>query len=117
MRSQVAYHNEEFLLSVYDSTRADELAQVTWEQGQREAFVKWQFEMQRNEYKARYPDAEYDVILVDDQPAGRIWIGRDAEQIRLMDSALLPTFQNRGAGTVLLHWLIDEAKATGKALR
>lgn len=114
---QVAEHDDEFLLSVYYSTRAEELAQATWQPGQREAFVKWQYEMQRAEYQARYPDAEYDVVLVDDQPAGRIWIGRDAEEIRLLDIALLPEFQNCGVGTLLLRWLIDEAKAANKALR
>lgn len=114
---RVTPDDEEFLLSVYDSTRADELAQVQWQVGQREAFVKWQFDMQRREYDVRYPDAEYSLILIDDSPAGRIWIGRDNEEIRLLDIALLPEFQNRGAGTVLLRWLIDEANKSGKALR
>src|SRR5712664_2083591 len=109
--------DEEFLLSVYDSTRAEELAQVQWQEGQKEAFVKWQCELQRREYDARYPDAEYNLILIDDSPAGRIWIGRDAEQIRLLDIALLPEFQNRGTGKVLLRRLIDEAQSTHKPLR
>ena len=109
--------DDEFLLSVYESTRADELAQVVWEAGQREAFVKWQFEMQRREYDVRFPDAAYFVIMIDDRPAGRIWIGTTDNEIRLLDIAILPEFQNRGAGTVLLGWLIDEAKAANKALR
>jgi GNAT superfamily N-acetyltransferase len=113
----VAPEDDEFLLSVYDSSRAEELAQAVWQPGQREAFVRWQFELQRTEYLTRFPNAEYDVVLVDDQPAGRIWIGRDADQIRLLDIALLPEFQNRGAGAVLLRWLIDEARAANKALR
>src|ERR1041385_8591299 len=109
--------DEVVLVCVYDSSRAEELAQVPGPEGQKEAFVKWQFDLQRREYDARFPDAEYDVILVDDQPAGRIWIGRDAEQIRLLDIALLPEFQNRGAGTMLLKLLIDEAKKANKPLR
>ncbi|MDQ3805151.1 MAG: GNAT family N-acetyltransferase [Acidobacteriota bacterium] len=113
----VAPADEEFLLGVYLSTRADELAQVAWAEGQREAFVRWQFDLQRREYEARFPDAEYSVILVDGRPAGRIWVGRDPEQIRLLDIALLPEFQNRGAGTLLLGRLMDEAARTGKALR
>lgn len=113
----VTASDQEFLLSVYTSTRAEELAQVQWEPGQQEAFVKWQFEMQRREYGARFPDAEYDVIEIDGQPAGRMWIGRDSEQIRLMDIALLPEFQNRGAGTLLVNCLIDEARSSGKRLR
>lgn len=109
--------DDAFLLSVYASTRADELAQVQWEEGQQEAFVKWQFEMQRREYDARFPGAEYDVIDIDDKPAGRLWIGRGENEIRLLDIALLPEFQNRGAGTFLIKQLIDEAKITGKRLR
>jgi GNAT superfamily N-acetyltransferase len=113
----VTLADDPFLLSVYASTRADELAQVQWQEGQQEAFVKWQFDMQRREYDARFPDAEYDVIEIGDKPAGRIWIGRAENQIRLLDIALLPVFQNRGAGTILVKHLIDEAKATNKQLR
>src|SRR5215475_5368181 len=109
--------DDDFLLAVYDSTRTDELAQVEWGPGQREAFVKSQFDAQRREYDLRFPDADYFVIVIDDKPAGRIWIGEDDKQIRLLDIALLPEFQNRGAGTLLLRLLIDEAKRTNKALR
>src|SRR5690349_17023054 len=114
---RVTIDDEEFLLSVYKSTRADELSQVEWQEGQKEAFVKWQLELQRREYDARFPDAEYDVILIDDCPAGRIWNERDNAEIRLLDIALLPQFQNRGAGTLLLRRLIDESIKTKKALR
>jgi GNAT superfamily N-acetyltransferase len=113
----VTLDDDEFLLSVYFSTRAEELAQAEWEEGQEEAFVKWQFAMQRREYDARFPDAEYYIILIDDAPAGRMWIGADAEQIRLLDIAILPEFQNRGAGTILIRRLIDVAAATKKSLR
>jgi ribosomal protein S18 acetylase RimI-like enzyme len=113
----VTANDEALLLSVYDSSRSEELAQVQWQEGQREAFVKWQFDLQRREYDARFPDSEYDVILVDDHSAGRIWIGRDAEEIHLLDIVVLPEFQNRGVGGALLHSLIDEAKQTGKVLR
>ena len=109
--------DDEFLMSVYSSTRADELAQAEWQPGQKEAFLKWQFEMQRREYEARFPDAEHYVILIDDQAAGRIWVGQDDEQIRLLDIALLPEFQNRGAGTLLIRRLIEDAAAAKKLLR
>ena len=109
--------DDPFLLSVYDSTRTEELAQAEWQPGQREAFVKWQFDLQRREYEARFPDAEYNLILINGQPAGRIWIGRNEKQIRLLDIALLPEFQNRGAGTLLVRQLIEEAKQSGKPLR
>jgi GNAT superfamily N-acetyltransferase len=109
--------DQEFLVGVYASTRAEELAQVSWDDSQKDAFIRWQFGLQRQEYDTRYPDARYEVILVDDQPAGRIWVGTDDTQIRLLDIALLTEFQNRGAGTILLQQLIDEARRAQKPLR
>ena len=113
----VAPEDEEFLLAVYASTREEEVSQVEWPPGLKEAFLRSQFEAQREQYFARFPDAEYKVILLDGRPSGRIWIGRDAEQIRLLDIALLPEAQNRGVGTLLVRRLIEEARASGKKLR
>jgi GNAT superfamily N-acetyltransferase len=109
--------DDSFLLFVYASTRKDELAQVEWAEGQKEMFLRWQFDLQRGEYFTRFPDAAYHVILVDQQPAGRIWVGADDEQIRLLDIALLPEFQNRGVGTGLLRRLMTYATTEGKVLR
>ena len=109
--------DDEFLLAVYGSSRAAELQQVEWAEGQKETFLRWQFDLQRREYDARFPDARYQLILIDEEPAGRIWVGEDEEQIRLLDIALLPQFQKRGAGTVLVKELMQEAGRAGKLLR
>lgn len=113
----VTKEDDPFLLEVYGTTRADELSQVEWAEGQMEVFVRWQFDLQRREYDARFPDARYQLILIDGEPAGRFWVGEDEEQIRLLDIALLPQFQKRGAGTVLLKELMKEAASAGKLLR
>lgn len=113
----VTESDEQFLLSVYASTRAEELSQVEWTDEQKLMFLRWQFDLQRGEYTARFPDAAYHVIVVDDLPAGRIWVGSDDNQIRLLDIAILPEFQNRGVGTALLQRLIEQAKQAGKPLR
>src|SRR5215217_7780322 len=113
----VSDNDDQFLLGVYASTREDELAQAEWVEGQKDIFLRWQFDLQRREYESRFPDAAYDVIVVDDQRAGRIWVGSDDEQIRLLDIALLPQFQNRGVGTALLRRLIQEAARQDKVLR
>lgn len=109
--------DDDFLLSVYASTRADELAQADWSDEQKHVFIRWQFDLQRREYDVRFPSAAYSLVLVDQQPAGRIWVGEDDEQVRLLDIALLPEFQNRGVGTMLLRRLIDYSTGEGKVLR
>ena len=113
----VTASDDQFLLSVYESTRHDELAQAEWSPGQKEQFLRWQFDLQRAEYTSRFPDSEHRLIVVDQKSAGRIWVGTDDKQVRLLDIALLPEFQNRGVGTALLRQLMDRAKKAGKVLR
>jgi ribosomal protein S18 acetylase RimI-like enzyme len=112
----VAPEDEEFLLRVYASTREEELAQVPWDDAQKDAFLRQQSAAQRREYDAHYPEAEYDVILLEGTPVGRIWIGRSEKEIHLLDIALLRDAQKRGVGTLLLGALIEESEAEGKRL-
>ncbi|MDQ3919756.1 MAG: GNAT family N-acetyltransferase [Acidobacteriota bacterium] len=107
----------EFLLEVYASTRADELAQVPWDDATKRAFCRQQYDAQKADYDARFPAARYDVILLDGRPAGRIWVERDDGEIRLLDIALLPWAQRRGVGSSLVGELIEEARASGRRLR
>ena len=110
--------DEETLLKIYASTREDEMKQaVDWTPEQKEMFLRWQLEMQRRDYEARFPQADYQLILFDGKPAGRLWVARTPEQIRLLDIAVLPEFQNRKIGTYLLRNLIRESEETGTPLR
>jgi ribosomal protein S18 acetylase RimI-like enzyme len=109
--------DEAFLLGVYAASRADEMALVDWDETQKMAFLRSQFEAQTAQYHARFPDAEYSIILYRERPVGRFWIGRTPEQIRLLDIAILPEFQNRGIGAVLLKTLLAESEAAGVPLR
>ena len=108
--------DREFLLSVYASTREDELAQVAWEEGAKEAFLEHQFSAQDHHYRANYPGATLDVIEVDGEPAGRLYVHRGEDEIRIMDIALAPPFRGRGIGTGLLRGLMTEAAASGRTL-
>jgi GNAT superfamily N-acetyltransferase len=108
----------EELLLVYASTRAAELAQVTWwDDAQKLAFCRAQYDAQKEEYDARFPDAEYDVIELEGRTVGRVWIGRSEDEIRLLDIALLPEAQRRGLGAAIVGALIEEARASDKRLR
>ena len=114
---RVAPADEEFLLDVYASTRADEMALVNWDDAAKRAFLRSQYDAQKMEYGAHYPDAQYDVILLDGGAAGRLWVSRDEAEIRLLDIALLPWAQRQGVGSVLVRELIEEARSSGKKLR
>jgi ribosomal protein S18 acetylase RimI-like enzyme len=107
----------DFLARVYASTRTEELAPVPWTPDLKAAFLRAQFEAQDKYYRENYTTAEFLVILDGDVPAGRLYVDRWPDEIRLMDIALLPPHRGKGIGTTLLRDLQDEARAVGKALR
>jgi ribosomal protein S18 acetylase RimI-like enzyme len=108
LRSATA-DDDAFLLSVYSSTRAEELARVPWTAEQKEAFVKMQFAAQKQHYAATYPQASHDIICLDTTAVGRIYLDRGAEAFHILDITVLPQYRNQGIGSLLLRGLLDEA--------
>ena len=100
----------DFLYSVYASTRADEMARVDWNIEQQEAFLRMQFNAQTQFYIANYPGAEFQVITLNGQPIGRLYIHSREDEIRIMDIALLPKYRNLGIGSALLQDVLEQGK-------
>jgi ribosomal protein S18 acetylase RimI-like enzyme len=108
--------DREFLIGVYTSVREPELAHVAWDDATRRAFIEQQFAAQDAHYREHYPGATLDLIDVDGEPAGRLYVHRGPRDIRIMDIALAPAYRGRGIGTELLRSLIDEASASKRTL-
>lgn len=106
--------DEPFLFEVYACTRAAELAQVPWPDEQRDAFLRMQFDAQHTHYHELYPDADYRVILRDDERVGRLYVLREKDLMRIMDITVLPEYRNSGIGTELVRAVLDEAADSGR---
>jgi ribosomal protein S18 acetylase RimI-like enzyme len=106
--------DETLLREVYAGTRADELALVAWDDAEQEAFLRQQFDAQDAYYRAHYDNTRFDVIEVDGRPAGRLYVARWTDEIRIVDIALLPEYRGAGVGTRLLRELLDEGAREGK---
>ena len=102
------------LRRVYASTRAAELALTDWTDEVKAGFVEQQFTAQHAYYREHYPEAAFDVVLLDGLPIGRFYVQRWPDEIRLIDVALLPEVRNRGLGGELLAGLLAEARASGR---
>jgi len=107
----------DFLVEVYGSTRAEELALVPWTTEQQQAFVRMQFAAQQDHYAKKYPTASHDIIMSDDRPVGRLYVARLDQEIRIVDITLLPAERNAGIGSYLIKQLLDEANRAGKVTR
>jgi ribosomal protein S18 acetylase RimI-like enzyme len=101
--------DEEFLFSVYASTRMEEMALVDWNEAQKDAFLRMQFRAQDQFYRQNYLGAEFSIILKDERPVGRLYLHRQSEEIHILDIALLPPDQRMGIGSSLLQQILDEA--------
>lgn len=105
--------DRDFLVHVYASTRADELAVVPWTDEQRAAFVLSQFNAQDTYWRQQRPAASRSIIEVAGRPAGRLYVDRTAQEIRIVDIALVAEFRGDGIGTELLRGLLAEGDAAG----
>jgi len=108
--------DDALLLSIYASTRAEEMKLVPWTAEQKDAFVRMQFVAQKQHYAAMFPAASHDIVYMDEAAIGRVWIDRRDEELHVLDITLLPDYRGRGAGATLLRRLMEEAGASGKAI-
>lgn len=103
----------EFVVALYASTRADELAPVPWPAQAKEDFLRSQCELQRDHYRRYYPGARYSIIERNGVPIGRHYVHETATEIRLMDIALVPEERGNGVGTPLVTKLLESAATRG----
>lgn len=98
---------------VYASTRADELAQVPWTDEQKAAFCAQQEHAQRTHYDTHFAAARREVVEVDGRVVGRLYVHHDADEVLLIDVALLPEHRGDGIGTELVRSVLAEGAARG----
>lgn len=108
--------DEPFLRALYAATREEELTALGWSPAQMEAFLERQFRAREQQYRSQFAGAGDDLVLVEGEPAGRLYVERREFLIRVVDIAIAPAFRGRGAGTALLAGVIAEASAAGKVV-
>lgn len=112
----VVREDEPFLYEVYCSSRAYEMALLPWDEAQKEVFLKQQFGAQTQHYLKHYPDAQYQIILLEERPVGRLYVNHGEEEIRIIDITLLAEYRGMGLGTPLIREIMDEGERTGRAV-
>jgi ribosomal protein S18 acetylase RimI-like enzyme len=121
MRDRISFRPEtaedtEFLYRLYASTRELEMQVVPWTEEQKEQFVRSQFQAQMFHYKQNYTVADYSIILLDGEPAGRLYLHQEPDDIRIMDIVVAPEHRGSGIGTILLQEILDRARAAGHSV-
>lgn len=105
----ITSEDEEVLFAVYASTRVEEMDLVDWNATQKEAFLRMQFRAQSHAYIKNYPGAEFQLIQLDGQAVGWLYVYRTQNEIQVMDISLLPQYRGQGIGTHLLNRILEES--------
>lgn len=118
MRESISFRPEtdadhDFLLRLYASTRAAEMAVVPWTDEEKDRFVRMQFFAQSKHYKESY-DADWRIILKDGEPIGRLYLTRLGNDLRIIDITLAPEIRGQGIGRMLLEEIMAEAASRGE---
>ncbi len=101
--------DELFLLDLYATSRAQEMAAVPWSSEQKEAFLKMQFQAQHDYYKEKYSSASFQIVVEEGVAIGRLYVLREPEVIRILDITIIEAKRGKGVGTQLLQRVLDEA--------
>jgi len=109
--------DDSFLVELYASTRAEEMALVPWSDEQKNSFIRHQVNAQSQHYQNLYPDANHDIIFYEERRVGRLYVARLPEEIRIVDITVTATDRNRGIGTLLLRRLMEESERAAKPLK
>jgi ribosomal protein S18 acetylase RimI-like enzyme len=83
----------------------------------RAVVVDQQFEAQRADFGTSYPHARQQLMLVDGEPVGQVWVDWSTTRGRILDFAVAPAFRRKGVGTAVVTGLVAEAAARGLPLR
>ena len=109
--------DRDFLIALYKSSRGDDLRGLGWDEARIDEFLEMQYEAQQNFLTADHPNLEDQIVLSQGEPAGHLAIEQRADEIRLVDVALLPEHRRRGMGTMLIQELQTQAAAAKRPLR
>jgi ribosomal protein S18 acetylase RimI-like enzyme len=113
----VTPEDEPFLFYLYAGTRSAEMALLDWTEEQKKIFLRMQFEAQQRFYRDQFRAARFDAVEMDGKPAGRLYVDRTPEELRIIDISLLPECQGRGIGKALIHQVLAEASDANLPVR
>lgn len=80
-------------------------------------FLRIQYTAQERRFRSRYPALERCVVMVGDEPVGRLYVQRAPTALHIVDLTLLPEHRSQGIGGTIVAELMAEATDLGVPVR
>jgi ribosomal protein S18 acetylase RimI-like enzyme len=111
-RSEAAA-DADFLFALYASVRGPELAAMPVDDAMRKRLLRMQFDAMTRSYRATFPTARYEVIVLNDAPIGRLIVDIEPVRAHIIYIALLPEWRNRRIAEALMMSVLDVPRRLG----
>jgi ribosomal protein S18 acetylase RimI-like enzyme len=108
--------DDAFLYELFKCVRAPKFAHASLGPEQLELLLNIQYNGQKTTYGAQYPGGD-EIVMVGDEPIGRVWLHRAPSEHHLVDIALMPAHRNQGIGGALISEAVAGARSAGVPLR
>jgi ribosomal protein S18 acetylase RimI-like enzyme len=109
--------DNEFLLRVFKESRPDLNLINDISEEQRESIILEQFKMEKQQLEQIYPNAEFSIIKLNEEPIGRIYIYYGETTNRIVEIGLLEDYRGLGIGQRLMTTVIGNATKMKKNVR
>jgi GNAT superfamily N-acetyltransferase len=107
--------DEGFIYDVFCTTWEDEVASLP-NPALAQHVLRIQYTAQERRFHHRYPGFVRYIVMLDDEPIGRMYLLHTERTIHLIDTTLLPEHRGQGLGTHLAERVLEEAAAAGKTV-
>lgn len=104
--------HEDFLFSLYSSTREDEFLFSDMSDIEKKKFLRQQFQAKESHYKKEFNDAQFLIMYKKKKAIGR-YIYRRNEFMHLIDIALIKKQRGMGYGSKMTMYMTNKAKNEG----
>jgi ribosomal protein S18 acetylase RimI-like enzyme len=112
----VGSSDEALLLRIFTESHCDGFAQLGLDPGALASLIRMQFQARQAQYRVYPGGAEY-LVWRDEVVVGNCWLSDTAEQLRVLDIAVLAEHRRRGVARAVLGQVCARAAAAGKPVR
>jgi len=87
------------------------------ERGEKQAFLEMQFDAQHTFYQEQFFQAKFQIALLNRKATGLLYVERRADEIRIIDMALLTAYRRQGIGSALFEDIFAQGEQAGLPVR
>ena len=99
--------DETFLVQLFETVKGPEMALLPAEV--RENLLRMQYRAMTGAYRTSFPDASFEIVLLDDRPVGRLIRDAAEDRLHIVYIAFMPEWRHRGVGSALMRAVMAEA--------